>query len=112
MTVTHMIVCRFKDGTSNEVIEEVCRDIVALKDTCINPVTQKPYIKSFVGGKDHSPEGAQHGMTHGFVAQFESPEDRNYYVSQDSAHLALGVKIAPVVEKFLCLDFTEGFWCR
>ncbi|KAL4813819.1 hypothetical protein BDW67DRAFT_187408 [Aspergillus spinulosporus] len=108
MSVTHIVVFRFKDGTSDEMIEEVCREVVALKDTCILPRTQKPYIKSYVGGKDHSPEGAQHGMTHAFVAQFESREDRDYYVSEDPVHLELGTRIAPVVETFLCLDFTPG----
>ncbi|KAL4996702.1 hypothetical protein BDV10DRAFT_186940 [Aspergillus recurvatus] len=108
MSVTHVIVFCFKQGTSDEKMEEVCRDIAALKDKCIMPHTQKPYIKSFVGGKDHSPEGAQRGMTHGFVAQFESKEDRDYYVSKDPAHLEVGLRIAPVVDKFLCLDFTPG----
>jgi hypothetical protein len=47
-------------------------------------------------------------MTHAFVAQFESREDRDYYVSKDPVHLELGPRIAPVVETFLCLDFTPG----
>lgn len=33
--------------------------MLALKDTCIDPITQKPYIRSLVGGKDSSIEGLQ-----------------------------------------------------
>ncbi|RDW65654.1 uncharacterized protein DSM5745_09393 [Aspergillus mulundensis] len=113
MSVTHMVVFHFKESTSDAKIEEsaqICREIIALKENCIHPKTQKPYIKSFEGGKDHSPENAQHGMTHGYVAQFESREDRDYYVSEDPVHLELGPRIAPFVEKFLCLDFTPEQW--
>ena len=37
--------------------------MMALKDTCLHPTSQKPYILSFTGGKDHSPEGAQVGIS-------------------------------------------------
>ncbi|KAL4908692.1 hypothetical protein BDW74DRAFT_166282 [Aspergillus multicolor] len=110
MSVTHIVVFHFKESTSAEKVQEVCRDVVALKEKCLHPRTGKPYIISFEGGKDHSPENAQHGMTHGYVAHFESREDRDYYVSEDPVHLDLGPKIAPFVEKFLCLDFTPGQW--
>lgn len=33
--------------------------MLGLKDKCIHPTSQKPYIKSFTGGKDNSPEGLQ-----------------------------------------------------
>lgn len=33
--------------------------MLALKDNCLNPETQKPYLKSVIGGKDNSVEGIQ-----------------------------------------------------
>lgn len=33
--------------------------MLALKDTCLNPETQEPYLKSVIGGKDNSLEGIQ-----------------------------------------------------
>lgn len=30
---------------------------MSLKDKCIHPTSQKPYIKSAVGGRNDSPEG-------------------------------------------------------
>ena len=31
--------------------------MLELKDQCIHPTSQKPYIRSFTGGKNNSPEG-------------------------------------------------------
>ncbi|KAJ5613853.1 hypothetical protein N7528_007507 [Penicillium herquei] len=72
------------------------------------PQTGKTYIKSFIGGKDHSPESAQGGMTHGFVSVFESREDRDFFLFQDTIHLALDVEISPIIERFIALDFTHN----
>jgi hypothetical protein len=33
--------------------------MLALKDQCLHPTTNKPYVKSAVGGSDNSPEGLQ-----------------------------------------------------
>lgn len=38
---------------------KVCARMLALKDTCIHPTTQKPYIKASSGGIDNSIEGIQ-----------------------------------------------------
>lgn len=39
--------------------------MLGLKDSCIDPASQKQYIKSLTGGKDNSNEGAQVGqVTH------------------------------------------------
>ena len=74
--------------------------MLSLKDRCMSATTNKPYVKSIVGGLDNSPEGnqvwlhrlrqlfeldvliglpiSQAGTTHGFVVEFESAEDRDY----------------------------------
>ena len=31
--------------------------MLALSEKCLHPTSQKPYIKSFSGGKNNSPEG-------------------------------------------------------
>lgn len=33
--------------------------MLSLKDKCISVTTNKPYVKSIVGGSDNSPEGNQ-----------------------------------------------------
>ena len=37
--------------------------MLALREKCIHPITQKPYVKSSMGGRDNSPEGHQVGET-------------------------------------------------
>lgn len=36
-----------------------CDDMLSLKDTCLHPSSNRPYIVSSSGGEDNSPEGAQ-----------------------------------------------------
>lgn len=40
---------------------QVCNRMLSLKQDCIHPTTQKPYILESSGGKDHSSEGHQVG---------------------------------------------------
>ena len=82
--------------------------MLALKDRCVKPDTKQPYIQSFVGGKDNSPEGMQQGLTHIFIVEFASAEDRNYYVDTDPAHRAFVEKHAPSLAKAQVVDFTPG----
>ena len=78
--ITHIVVVGFKDGVSAESVKEVrifgsssppavakslrprCQlaaGFFKLKDTCVNPATQQPYLLSSKGGKDNAPEGLQ-----------------------------------------------------
>lgn len=82
MAVTHLVLFRFRADLSPEAVSDVrsnttspfgqprlshstltslqaCAKLMALKDTCIHPATQEPYILSLTGGKDHSPKKAQ-----------------------------------------------------
>jgi hypothetical protein len=49
-------------------------------------------------------------MTHGFVLQFESIEDRDYYVNKDPIHAAFKKEAASVMEKAQVVDFTDGMF--
>ena len=110
--------------------------MLALKDQCMHPSTNKPYLKTSVGGKDNSPEGIQvgipnhspfqrrpvldfyllnfwilkHGITHGFVVEFENIEDRDYYVTTDPVHQRFVKSIGEVVEKAQVIDFTPDIY--
>lgn len=43
-----------------------------------------------------------------FISEFESEEDRRYYLEEDPAHLAFVKSIAGVVSKVQVVDFTPG----
>lgn len=123
--------------------QKVCHHMLSLKDSCLHPTSKKPYIKSSIGGEDNSPEGiqvssifwiagelgdgqaklclltslahSQLGFTHAFVVEFESEEDRNYYVKSDEAHRAFVGSIGDSVDRVQVIDFTPGKygwgWC-
>ncbi|KAM0231386.1 hypothetical protein ACHAPO_008496 [Fusarium lateritium] len=56
------------------------------------------------GGADSAPEGLQQGITHAFVIQFDSTEDRDYYALKDPVHLAVVAELGPLVEKVQIID--------
>jgi len=75
MPIVHIVLFEFKPTITREVVTDVCtssrqrlgstdskqtcRRMLALKDKCIHPSTQKPYVKSYGGGRDTSEEGLQ-----------------------------------------------------
>ena len=84
--------------------------MLALRTLCIHPTTQQPYIISSSGGKDNSPEGAQGGFTHGFVVEFASVKDRDYYVSEDPNHQAFVKKNGARFEDVRVVDYEKGVY--
>lgn len=57
-----------------------------------------------------SANNEQNGMTHGFVVEFASAEDRDYYVTTDPAHQDFVKSIGDVLEKPVVLDFSDGVY--
>ncbi|KAK6839162.1 hypothetical protein PG990_010788 [Apiospora arundinis] len=108
MTVVHIVQFRFKDGTSPEAVSEACAHMCSLKETCVHPQSNKPYITSLTGGKDNSPEGLQEGIQYAFVAHFATIEDRDYYVKTDPVHQNFIKTNGPLIEKAIVVDYTMG----
>ncbi|EFX03226.1 stress responsive a b barrel domain containing protein [Grosmannia clavigera kw1407] len=106
MTITHIVLLQFKEDVKADDVKTVCQQFSSLKDNCIHPTTQTPYILSVKGGKDHSSEGLQSGITHGFVVEFASTADRDYYIKTDPVHLAFAKSIGAFVTKVIVVDFT------
>ncbi|KAI9839572.1 MAG: hypothetical protein M1819_002198 [Sarea resinae] len=52
----------------------------------------------------------QGGLTHGFVVEFESEEDRAYYVHKDPAHLGFVKSLDGIVVGARVLDFVPGVY--
>ena len=47
-------------------------------------------------------------MTHGFIVEFDSAEDRDYYAKEDPAHKAFVKELVEVVSKVQVVDFMPG----
>ncbi|KAI0539985.1 stress responsive A/B barrel domain-containing protein [Xylaria digitata] len=105
MPVNHLVLFQFKADASVEQVEKAYAHMLSLKDSCLHPTTEKPYIKSLTGGKDNSPEGLQNGIQYAFVVEFESIEDRDFYVNNDQAHKAFIANASPIIEKAIVVDY-------
>ncbi|KAF5008535.1 hypothetical protein FDECE_5191 [Fusarium decemcellulare] len=110
MTVTHTVLFQLKADAKPEDVKAACDRFLALKDNCIHPTSNTPYITSVKGGRDNSIEGKQNGITHGFVVEFSSAEDRDYYVKTDPAHQDFSKSIRHLVEKVIVVDFANGVY--
>ncbi|KAL6907055.1 stress responsive A/B barrel domain-containing protein [Trichoderma evansii] len=108
MSITHLILVAFKPEAEAEAVKKVCSDLLALKDNCLTADTKTPYIKSITGGINSSPEGFTNGYTYGFVVEFNSAEDRDYYVKQDAAHRSLVDGALPYIQQLCIVDYTPG----
>ncbi|OQE32884.1 hypothetical protein PENFLA_c001G04121 [Penicillium flavigenum] len=109
MSITHIVLFQFKSEVAAEVVRDACERMLALKDSCLHPTSQQPYIKSASGGKDNSPEGIQASncITHAFVLEFACAADRDYYVQSDPVHIAFVDTLDGLVEKAQVVDFTD-----
>ncbi|KAJ5770240.1 uncharacterized protein N7511_002291 [Penicillium nucicola] len=108
MSITHIVLFQFKPDATADVVHGACQRMLALRENCLHPTSQKPYIKTALGGKDNSQEGMQNGITHAFVVEFASAEDRDYYVKQDPAHQAFMKSLGGIIAKAQVIDFTDG----
>ncbi|KAI5303960.1 hypothetical protein KEM56_007012 [Ascosphaera pollenicola] len=112
MSITHIVMFRFKSDLSAADVHDhgsfTASKLLALKDECLHPKTQTPYILSVTGGKDNSSEGIQHGITHAFVVQFANAEDRDYYCTTDPAHMKFVKNLQGKVEKAQAVDYEAG----
>ncbi|EOD46538.1 putative stress responsive a b barrel domain-containing protein [Neofusicoccum parvum UCRNP2] len=108
MPIFHIVQFGFKPDASAEKIDDICRRMLSLKDNCVHPTAQKPYIKSAIGGRDTSPEGHQGGVTHVFVSEFENEEDRQYYLDKDPAHIEFKNAVKDLVQTVRVVDFEPG----
>lgn len=77
--VVHVVLFRFRAGTSAADRREVERRFHALADGMRDG---RPYIRSIRSGPQISPEGAGHGFELGFVVEFDSEGDRNHYLGR------------------------------
>ena len=83
--VEHVVMFKFKEGTSADKIAEIEREFAALRDKI-------PQIAQFEYGTNVSPEGLDKGFTHCFIVTFENEADRDAYLPHP-AHKAF-VEIA------------------
>ncbi|EPQ53260.1 hypothetical protein GLOTRDRAFT_140121 [Gloeophyllum trabeum ATCC 11539] len=104
--IVHIVSFKYKDPA---VAPEAARKFAALKDECkLDNGKGAPYIASFAGGSNISPEGMTKGLHQTFVMTFPDIPTRDYYLDHDPAHQAFKDYIFPLVEDAFVFDFKDG----
>ena len=93
----HVVLFKFKDGTSPEDIANVEKAFAALP-------AKIPQIAGFEWGTDCSVENLSQGFTHCFVLTFKSKKDRDDYLPHPE-HKAFGKILGPHLDKVLAVDY-------
>jgi hypothetical protein len=118
--LVHVVLFRLRDDATDGDRAEVDRRFRALSETKRDG---RRYIRRIRSGPQISPEGAGHGYELGFVVEFDSEGDRNWYLGRpfvaegadfDREHDAfkqfVGPLLAPDGRGSLVFDFVDGRW--
>lgn len=93
----HVVLFKFKEGTSPEAREGIEKAFAALPGKI-------PQIHSYEWGLNNSPEGLNKGFTHCFFLTFRSEKDRAIYLPHPD-HKAFGAMLGPHLEDVLVIDY-------
>lgn len=93
----HIVLFKFKEGTTPEKIKEVEQAFAALPGKI-------DVIKGFEAGTNVSTENRSEGFTHCFVVSFSSAADRDTYLNHP-AHKEFGKSLGGCVDKVLVVDY-------
>ncbi len=93
----HVVLFKFKDGTTAEQIKTVEAAFRALP-------TKIKEIKGFEWGLNNSPENINQGFTHCFFLSFDSEKGREVYLPHPD-HKAFGAVLRPYLDKVLVIDY-------
>jgi hypothetical protein len=93
----HVVLLKFKDGTTPEQIKKVEDAFRALP-------SKVPEIVDFEWGTNNSPEHLNQGFTHCFFLTFHDDAGRAAYLPHP-AHKAFGKVLHPVLDKVLVIDY-------
>ncbi len=93
----HVVLFKFKDGTSDEQVAEVVQAFKALPDKI-------DVIEDFEYGTDVSVENRAAGFTHCFFVTFADEAARDAYLPHP-AHKQFGALVGPLLDKVLVVDY-------
>lgn len=75
MPIQHVVAFKFKPSAAADQLADVARAFVALKQQCVRPAPSgERYIARLVGGRQDSSEGADQGLQHVYLVEFEVRE--------------------------------------
>jgi hypothetical protein len=117
--VVHIVLFRLREDATDDDRREVDRRFRALAST---ERDGRRYIRRIRSGPQISPEGEARGLELGFVVEFGSEGDRNWYLGRpfvadgagfDPEHDAFKQFVGPLLAEedgVLVFDFVDGGW--
>ncbi len=93
----HVVLVKFKDGTTTEQIRQIENTFSAMP-------SKIDVIYDYEWGTDVSVENLQQGFTHCFILTFRSEADRGVYLPHP-VHKELGTLVDPYLDKILVVDY-------
>ncbi len=93
----HVVLFKFKEGTTPEKIKEVEQAFASLPGKI-------DVIKGFEAGTNVSTENRSEGFTHCFVLSFSSDADRDAYLVHPN-HKEFGKSLGGCLDKVLVVDY-------
>jgi hypothetical protein len=88
---------KFKAEVTEEQIEKAFDDLLDLSESVSG-------VENFVSGPNNSPEGQNHGYTHGYIMTFSDAAARDSFLGH-SDRARVQETLAPVLESTLIFDF-------
>jgi hypothetical protein len=95
--VKHIVLLKFKEGTTEEQINKFFEDVLDLSETVSG-------IDDYVSGANCSTEALTQGLTHGFIMTFADAAARDAYVAHPE-HERVKAGMLPLVDNVLVFDF-------
>jgi hypothetical protein len=95
--VKHIALLKFKDGTSEEQINQLFNDLLDVSETVDG-------IEDYVSGANTSPEGKSAGYTHGVIITFSDSVARDNYLVHPE-HKRFLESAHAVVDSVVVFDF-------
>lgn len=106
--ITHIVLFKYRSNIPWSAFEAHFDSFMALKTKSLHPKTGKPLIQSLKAGKNRSWEPFSKGMTHGFVLEFASQDDLDYYLTTEPVHREFSKNAGPLIEDSVVLDIVDG----
>lgn len=109
--ITHIVLFKYSSDIPWQTLQSHFKSFQSLRTRCLKPaVTGLPYMLTMRMGQNRSWETFSKGMTHGFVLEFATQEDLNYYLTADPVHIAFSKDVTArgLVEDSVVLDIQDG----
>ncbi|KAF5108521.1 hypothetical protein DV452_004812 [Geotrichum candidum] len=106
MPIKHCVFFKYKADIDPVAKEQITTKLLDLQKLCLDPTTKETYIRpgAITIGGNVSTENLGKGYDLGFVIDFDTFEQSEYYAHKDPAHDAYKAFVGPLVADAFVFD--------